>query len=53
MKKLCCMEKNCENVAVVLQKRYILIVAILKFPNLISDVKNATYIMIKSSKKAF
>ena len=51
MKTLYCMGKNCENVAVVLPKRYILIVAILSVANLISDVKNVTYSMIKSSNK--
>ena len=50
MKKLHYMGKNCENVATVLQKRYILIVAILQVVNLIS-VKNVTYSMIKSSNK--
>ena len=50
MKKLHYMGKNCENAATVLQKRYILIVAILQVVNLIS-VKNVTYSMIKSSNK--
>ena len=51
MKTLYCMGKICENVAIVLQKRYILIVAILQVGNLISDVKNVTYSMIQSSNK--
>ena len=45
------MEKNCENVAVVLQKRCIWIVAILYLANLVSDVKSVTYSMTKSSNK--
>ena len=51
MKTLYCMGKNCENVVIVLQKRYILIVSILYVGNLISDVKKVAYSMIKNSKK--
>ena len=51
MKTFHCMGKNWKNVAIVLQKRYILTVAILQVENLIFDFKNVTYNMIKSSNK--
>ena len=46
-----CIEKIFENLTIVPQKRYILMVAILLVENLISGVKNVTYSMIKSSNE--
>ena len=46
-----CKGKISENIAIVLQKWYNLIVQFYKLQNLISDIKNVTYRMIKSANK--
>ena len=51
MKTLYCVGKGYEHVAIVPRKIYILTVAILYVSNLISDVKNFTCSMMKSSNK--